>query len=378
MSPAAVIRPGLYYPYIHIRSEHWLKLTLLCFPKVFRMIPYGEYAPEDSPEIQRYVEADDRGERLLDSRGTAAESAIAAQRKLLNKIQEHAKFITKEYSRPRVGDEYLIHDAKMEPELRQYLLSHRLAWPDTNPAGIGHRSWLALHPILGNAVMSSIALAIADQYAFDVVTDDTATHETLISSSQEQIFDRLLGAPVIPDAAPNTTANELGQLVIVLSGLNLNALQPTDIIELKREKQDFRSFRRLLLEKATEVGTIPDDRERRERLKPVAEEIIQAWHDYKRGLGKRIAKVLFDIANIKVPDIVATTFAQTTTTLLAGAKAGLAIGMVTYSGFRIYEDYKQRSKSPYRWLSRVTAAQRPDALLAFPLGLERHVSRVRH
>jgi hypothetical protein len=27
-----VVRPVLYYPYIHIRSEHWLKATLLCVP----------------------------------------------------------------------------------------------------------------------------------------------------------------------------------------------------------------------------------------------------------------------------------------------------------------------------------------------------------
>jgi hypothetical protein len=25
-------RAALYYPYIHIRSEHWLKATLLCAP----------------------------------------------------------------------------------------------------------------------------------------------------------------------------------------------------------------------------------------------------------------------------------------------------------------------------------------------------------
>src|ERR1035437_3666125 len=95
MPAIAIARPALYYPYIHIRSENWLKATLLCFPKVFRMIPYGEYAPEDTPQIQRYVRANERGERLLDSRGTAAEYALVAQQNLLQKIQAHEEFITK-------------------------------------------------------------------------------------------------------------------------------------------------------------------------------------------------------------------------------------------------------------------------------------------
>jgi hypothetical protein len=162
-------------------------------------------------QIQRYVRANERGERLLDSRGTAAEYALVAQQNLLHKIQAHEEFITKTYAHLLRGDKYLIHDAKMEPGLREYLLHRRLAWPDSHSTGVGHRSWLALHPVLGNAIMSSIALTIADQYAFDIVTDDTTTHEAVISSNQDQIFERLLGTSVLRAAEQQTTANELGQ-----------------------------------------------------------------------------------------------------------------------------------------------------------------------
>lgn len=371
MAETALTRPALYYPFIHIRSEHWLKLTLLCFPKVVRMIPYGEYAPEDAPEIQRYVEPTPR-DRLLDSRGTAAESAIVAQRRLLKDIKENEKFIAKTYARAQGGERYLIHDAKMEPGLRAYLLKKGLAWPDTDAAAVGHRSWLGLHPLLGTAIMSCIGLAIADQYGFDIVTDQTATHETVISSSQEQIFERLLGSAAPPSPTQQATANELGQLVIGMTGLNLQAIQPADIIELQAEKQDFRNFRRLLLERATEIGNIPDARERRDRLQPVAEEIIQAWHDYRRALPKRIANVLFDVSNVKVPEVLTSAFAHATTALVAGTTAGLVVGMLAYSGLRIYDDYKKRRESPHRWLSCIVSAQNPAALLACPLGLETH------
>ena len=64
-----------------------------------------------------------------------------------------------------------------------------------------------------------------------------------------------------------------------------------------------------------------------------------------------------------------------TTAVVAGTTAGLAIGMLTYSGLRIYDDYRQRTKSPDRWLSRITSAQRAEGLLACPLGLDTDVGR---
>jgi hypothetical protein len=47
-------RPALYYPYIHIRSEDWLKATLLCVPVVKRLIPEN-YDPEDIGDIAPYA-----------------------------------------------------------------------------------------------------------------------------------------------------------------------------------------------------------------------------------------------------------------------------------------------------------------------------------
>ena len=33
-------RAALYYPYIHIRSENWLKSAILAFQKVNRIVPF--------------------------------------------------------------------------------------------------------------------------------------------------------------------------------------------------------------------------------------------------------------------------------------------------------------------------------------------------
>lgn len=334
------------------------------------MIPYGEYAPEDAPEIQRYMEPTPRGDRLLDSRGTAAEFAIAAQQRLLEKLKENEKFITRTYARARDGERYLIHDAKMEPELRSYLLNKRLAWPDTDAAAVGHRAWLGLHPLLGTAIMSCIGLAIAEQYGFDIVTDQTATHETVISSSQEQIFERLLGSAVPSSPSQETTANELGQLVIGMTGLNLQAIQPADIIQLQAEKQDFRNFRRLLAERAAEIGNI-------RILRIVASDsTLLPRRSFKLGtttsvLYRSVLPMCFSTRamsrcrmslqlHLRMPPLHFLPVRRRDLRLDCWHIA--ACGYMTIT----------RQESPHRWLSRILSAQNTAALLACPLGLETH------
>src|SRR5664280_274615 len=77
-------RPALYYPYIHIRSEHWLKATLLCVPTVKRIVPQN-YVPEDDPQIVRYTEITGPHGALLQAVPAYSHAADRAQRHLLDK-----------------------------------------------------------------------------------------------------------------------------------------------------------------------------------------------------------------------------------------------------------------------------------------------------
>src|SRR5882762_5637745 len=49
-------QPGLYYPYIHVRDEAWLKAAALYWPSLRRIVPWG-YRKHDSPAALRLVEA---------------------------------------------------------------------------------------------------------------------------------------------------------------------------------------------------------------------------------------------------------------------------------------------------------------------------------
>ena len=165
----SIERPALYYPYIHIRSEHWLKATLLCAPAVKRIVPEG-YTPEDLPSIVKYTEVEGANGPLLQTVPAASRAADDAQRRLLAKIREHEKDIHRKYQRSKAPspDQYWIHDAKFNQELLQYLVEHDLAWQSSDPNGYGHRTWYALHPTLGSAIMTTLGLGIAREQNYDI------------------------------------------------------------------------------------------------------------------------------------------------------------------------------------------------------------------
>jgi hypothetical protein len=47
-------RGALYYPYIHIHDENWLKATPLSFRQVRRIVPY-RFTVRDEVTIQPYM-----------------------------------------------------------------------------------------------------------------------------------------------------------------------------------------------------------------------------------------------------------------------------------------------------------------------------------
>jgi hypothetical protein len=152
-------RPALYYPYIHIRSEDWLKATLLCVPVVKRLIP-DNYDPEDTGNIAPYAKIAGPYGALLQRVPAYSVAADQAQQELFGKIRGSLATIQEAYGRARAPaiDEYLIHDAKFSGSLLAYLEDEGLAWKSVNPNAYGQRNWYALHPTLGKAVMTCIGL----------------------------------------------------------------------------------------------------------------------------------------------------------------------------------------------------------------------------
>lgn len=358
--------PALYYPYIHIRSEHWLKATLLCVPVVKRIVP-EEYTPEDNHEITRYTRIVGRDGPLLQTVPSFSHAAITAQERLLAKLCENSTAIRRKYDRTKAPaeDEYWIHEAKFDYKLLRFLRRQKLAWYSRHSRAFGHRNWCALHPILGSAIMTTLGLSIAREQHYDIVTPSSHFHEALLANNEDEVFDKLLEG-YDPERNPTTAqaGNDLGQLVITMTGINYQALRPEDIPELQASRH-FSRFQKLIGESALLVDRESDAHTYRTQLTSKAEDIIDAWHETKTGLSTDIQDVLYGTASGLVAK-------GPLGQMHAAGIIDLAISGGITVGVKAWRRYRSvHAGDPYRYLTQLDRSQDEALRVTYPLGLDR-------
>ncbi len=364
----ALERPALYYPYIHIRSEHWLKATLLCVSVVKRIVPES-YTPEDNPSIIKYTRIVGPKGPLLQAVPPYSPAANCAQQCLLERLRQHDTEIRRKFQRSVAPkpDNYWIHDAKFNDALLDYLVDRGLAWQSSHDRAFGHRTWYALHPTLGSAIMTTLGLSIAREQQFDIVTPSAEFHEALLSTKEDAVFGTLLSADE-PRPVPTSSqaSHDLGQLVIALTGINYQTLQPEDIPELQASKH-FRRFQHLIQTTARSIDRDDDPRGYRQQLRTEAREIIDAWNEAKSGLSRDLKEMLFESALILSGEGLRALIKGPAVSALA-VSGGVAIGLLISKGQHLRERHDRAS--PYQYLTEVTQAQNEILRMTFPLGLE--------
>jgi hypothetical protein len=175
-------RPGLYYPYVHVRDDAWLKVAALYWPSLRRIVPSG-YLKHDSPTAQRLFEAsilrDEEPRRLLDPVG----------RDLATALQENAYKLVPDYTIERAiadWDGYnwsagsaqgqvtpelgWIHISKFPQNVINSLTILGLAQrgrpvdPIRDHSGMPE-DWIGLHPVLAGVYMTVLRQAILNNGA---------------------------------------------------------------------------------------------------------------------------------------------------------------------------------------------------------------------
>lgn len=371
MENAALDRDALYYPYIHITNVNWLKSTLLCFPNIRRMVPSG-YTPNDSEEIREFCEViGPRGTPLLTSVDLLSAGALEAEKKLLETLQANDTFVRSHYCRAKTCEEYgpsadqfLLHDEKIGfSPLHAYLVGTEggdaLAWHAAAPADRptrGNGMWLATHPRLGSAILALKAIAIADEFGFDIVTDSSSVHHTVVTTTEEDIFNQLIGQPIaLQRPVTDDIADDLAEIVIA-TNFDVSKLSPKQIADLLFDGKDLRRFKNELIPLASTLRAIKDSREREQRMKAAANEVVENWKKYKKSLPKFALDALVDAGEVKVSDVALNLILGGGAWHAAGG-AGLAIFLVSYAGLRIWRKYKKESSSPYAYLNRISKEQ---------------------
>lgn len=373
MAEVALDRDALYYPYIHIPDVNWLKATLLCFPRVKRIVP-SNFLPEDSEEVREFTQLQGFRGPLLSQANLFSGTVTQAQRELAQKIESQSDLIVQKYSKIRTEQElgpkagsFWIHSNKILPELADCLRTKGLAWEATGTWLKEPYMWLSVHPKLGGAVMGTLAVAIAKSEGLDIVTPSDASHYVLVRSTDEDAFAGLLG-DVIPSAPRRDDLVDQLSEVVMTTTFDFSRLTPQNIADLIKDGNDLRDFKNALLPIVATIPDIADEAERKQRLEAAAEEVRKQWSKYRRSLPRFAIDALVEAGDFKFPEIASSFITGATTFPLLGTGVGIGVALTVYGVAKVIRKYRENTKSPYRFLSRI---HKVGATLNVPLSAPR-------
>jgi len=362
----AVDRYALYYPYIHLRDPNWSKATLLWFGQIRRIAPAG-FIFKDLPEIAALASAKGPDGYLIQSARLTDERVAEANQSLLKQIHQNvpqlqgrfADEITPKKSRgvfEIYRRKFLVDNAGSD--VVAALFDNRLAWRSTRLSDPDE--WVCVHPDLGAALMSFLALAVARNEGLDIVTDSAHLHESLIAEKEEDVFSKLLG---LPDSKHRDEtedfSDDLGQL-IVTTQFDVSVLDARDIVELLNKKQDLRSFRQKVAAAAGEISPKVGPEERVERLKAKRNQLIEEWKECSSFFPKPLRETFVDVSAEEIskkiveglPEMGAAVAAGTVTAHVVGGAPGICISILVGAGIKMW----RRRNSPLKYLSRIESA----------------------
>lgn len=354
-------RDALYYPRIHIRDENWLKATLLSFPQVRRIVP-SYYDLKDSPSIRAFRELrGPRGEPLLVEEDPHSYEVYAAQQRLAQKLRgiepDKLRRFTRRSTEARYRgnrDQFQIHTGKLHDVLG-FLEERDMMWRPSVPQ---RGDWVCVHPNLGTAIMSYIAIGIATAKGLDIVTEAADAHRAVATMNDDLVFDELIVSPFLRRPAQLPASDGVDQLTqTVLSfAFDVTRLFPHQIAELLSDGKDLRSFKQALAPIAATIPQISDPEERTKRFRAAALEVVDAWEAHKKSLPRFALDAIVNATKVRPPDVISGVLMGASSTVALGVGTGLMVGFLAYAGVSIFRDYRTAKNSPYRYLSKIHSA----------------------
>lgn len=355
--------PALYYPYIHFRDVNWLKASLLWFQQVRRIVP-PDFAFNDIDEVRELHDLAGTGDNpLIKDEPAYAFCVWEAQKRLLAVLQAQPTRFLDQFTRARAikdvpdgAQAFQMHRGKMIP-LVEFLTENKLAWKATGFRRDRPDDWLALHPKLGEAIMSTIAVAIARDSGLGIVTGEGRIHRALAELDEALILQQLAGISAAPARQKNTDRlrDDLA-LTIFTTGFDVSKLTPIQIAELIREGKDLSRFKQRLDDDLKNTREIENPKERRKRLEHTAKEIIKEWKAQKKSLPKYAIDALIPLSNERLPSAATSMIAGATGIATVGTGVGLVIAFAVYLGINTWQRFREASDHPLNYLSTIHQA----------------------
>jgi hypothetical protein len=335
-------RQALYYPYIHIKDEAWLKTAALFYDKLCRIQPDG-FATDDSDAVKAldaecsFIENVPAGPASQAIMGSFLEYAIQ------NLKNEGKRLGLNPELRDAIADDSEIHYAKVPEAVAEQLKAFGLMKAPKR------KDFYNFEPATATVYMTFLANRIAADKGIAVVTDDPAYFPFLVGakgseliweSSQDQQF--ALANLVLRERLPDT--------------LSVKAAPLENIIEFRKkhddERKQFMDAISGLVRELQKQKVAPEAMEHGLREKYSA--IEKGYKDYKAALKGTKIKLGTTLLAMSFPAWIGHFGAALSGTanvpIMIGTVMVGAMFTVGKFGDTVYEYYKTRATSPWSYI----------------------------
>ena len=253
---------GLYFPYVQVRDDDWLKLAMLYWPRIYRIVP------PDYPMRESRTARDFRRAGLLGAVDPILDSDAVPTMAALMRIE----FFTTLVRKADALDTYSTARARAEFDGRPSFgpppddrLDRALGWLhstkvsfaeiiDLRRAGLAEygprlplgEQWVGLHPTLAGAYMTALANEIAGRLALRPLTDQADLRIVAPNDGVASALDLLVGRPPDRPSEPAAVDEYVMLALECVRPKTLGGVSAKQIIRCRKnlagELADFRAF----------------------------------------------------------------------------------------------------------------------------------------
>ena len=270
---------------------------------------------------------------------------------------------------------FQMHQDKLEYDLKKVLADHCLAWvPDRRETFDISAQYVAMHPVLGEAIMSTLAVACALTEGAHIVGDKRSgpLHEHLLSLRADDIYDGVIGGR-LGASARQATAHELFEVVVGLA-CDTSRIGPKELAKLGEDREAIRALLGALSTNAQSVRAMYDGEKRDRAFQEHAASILDEWRRDAANMSNYWRRLLglnlLDPGKDVMTALLEGAFTVANTSSAAGVTglltlplgpvvqfgSGVAVGLVAH-GIKTYVEMRNDTgKSVYRYLTAMEKA----------------------
>jgi hypothetical protein len=301
-----------------------------------------------------------------------------AQRKLTRRLEEDIdqdeSFVRRFSKRNAIrfqqeadAPPFHLHSGKMTSDLVRFLEGNELAW---QAKGERHeRGFLRVHPLLGELIMSTLAIACAKDEGFNIVAENGRVHRHLANHDELGAYREFTrDRSIAKDSQLVPTGDQFFE-IIVFQKCDVSKLTPETIGRLSADREAIEDFKSALEKLASLIPAMRDEKRFEERIQSGVQDALAKWKSDRANMssfarkvfGVDSAKPAGDILKSAVEKGGASLAGTAATAAFAGPKllawaGGAVVGLAVHT-VALWASAKDReSRSPYRYLTQLEKA----------------------